>query len=330
LNRNWAERFLGGSAEAEGRLFRVFAEEIQEVQRRNRRSPEDPIRRAFHAKLVAGVVNASFTVSTELRPELRVGLFVPGATYPAVVRFSNASGIVRSDAVRDLRGVALRLQVGEAVQDLLFSNTRTSHSRDAVQFMASAVAMAGGRRIRAVPGLVRRLGPREGLRVFRMLRRAASHRATSLATEAYFGRVPFAVGPYAVKFALLPEAAETTDEPPALRTPDGLRREFLDRLRRQDVRFRLEALHFVDEATTPIEDATVEWPRHDAAPDVVGELVIPHQDLTEGQGPEGERSVEAMEFTPWNTTEGVRPIGSLNRARKPVYEASADLRTDRT
>jgi hypothetical protein len=326
LNPEWTERYLEGSPEAEERLLEAFAEQIRQVQARNRKRDTDPIRRAFHAKLLAGVVNARFEVAAEVRPELRVGPFVPGA-HPAIVRFSNASGIVRADSARDLRGLAIRLQVGDSsIQDLLFSNARTSHSRNAVQFMSSAVAMAGGRRTTAIPRLIARLGVREGLRVFLVLRRSASRRVRSLATESYFGRLPFAVGRFAVKFALLPLAADSTSAPPS--GPDGLRREFLERLRRDDVRFRLEALHFEDETTTPIEDATVEWIPRTIAPDALGTLVIPRQDLTEGEGPAGERTVEAMEFNPWNSV-GIRPIGSLNRARKPVYEASARLRSGR-
>jgi Catalase len=331
LNPDWAERFLGGSEETERRLLERFAEQINEVQVLNRRRDQDPIRRAFHAKLLAGVANATFTVAPDLRPELQAALFVPGATHPALVRFSNASGTVRSDAVRDLRGVAVRIGPREAppaegaVHDLLFSNTRTSHSRDAVQFMASAVAMAGGRRIRAIPGLVRRLGFGEGLRVFRALRRSASRKVGSLATEAYFGRLPFAVGSVAVKFALQPMATDQGSAQP--HGPEGLRQEFVDRLALEDVRYRLEALHFVDEATTPIEDATVEWTPGPIASDPIGELLLPRQDLTTGDGPAGERLVEATEFTPWNCPPGIRPIGSLNRARQPVYEASVRLRS---
>jgi hypothetical protein len=326
LNTEWSERYLGGTPEKESEILRLFADQIQGVQKRNRDHGDGRILRAFHAKLVAGVANARFTVRDDVRPELRVGLFVPGATYPAMVRFSNASGVVRNDAERDLRGIALRVVLDELrVQDFILSNTRTAHARDARQFMVAAMAMAGGRRIGALPGLVRGLGLREAARVFRTLERAASHRVQSLATETFFSRVPFALGPYAVKFVLRPTA------PDAVRTPrtlgrDSLREEFVGRLRGEDVRYELRLLHYVDEATTPIEDATVEWPEGPAPADTVADLLIPKQDLTAGEGPDGERSIEALEFSPWKT-EGIRPLGGLNRARKPVYEASARLRS---
>ena len=35
---------------------------------------------------------------------------------------------------------------------------------------------------------------------------------------------------------------------------------------------------------------------------------------------------EAMVFSPWNTTADLRPLGSLNRARRVVYQLSAAAR----
>jgi hypothetical protein len=329
LNPSWSERYLEGSPEKEAELLRVFVQQIGDVQQRNRRSDGDPVHRAFHAKLLAGIAGARFVVSDDVRPELRTALFTPGAGHPALVRFSNASGIVRSDADKDLRGIAIRVDLGQgAIQDLLLTNAPASHARDARQFMVAAVAMAGGRRLAALPQLMWRLGFREALRMILALQREASRPVSSVATEAFYSRAPFAVGPYAVKFRLQPTApeGETSATPSGT---DSLRDEMIERLKGGDVRFELQVLHYVDERVTPIEDGTVEWTDRDARPETVAELLIPRQDLTEGEGPKGERMVDALEFNPWNTTEGIRPIGGLNRARKPVYEASARLRASR-
>jgi hypothetical protein len=83
----------------------------------------------------------------------------------------------------------------------------------------------------------------------------------------------------------------------------------------------------VDERTTPIEDATVDWAGPDASPEIVAELVIPQQDLTGSSAREEASMVDAMQFNPWNWAGGIRPIGGLNRARKPVYQASAQFRS---
>lgn len=326
LNPDWGERYLGGSPEKEAELLRAFAEQIQHVQERNRGRESEPIRRAFHAKALAGIVNARFTVADDVRVELRTGLFDPGATYPALVRFSNASGTVGSDTDKDLRGIAIRVHVrGDEVQDFLMTNAPASHAREARQFMVAAQAMAGGRRLAALPRLLLELGPFEGLRILWALRQASSRPVRSLATEAFWSRAPYAVGRWAVKLKLQPLAANRGGAAP--RGRDALREGFVERLKGEDVRFALQVQHYVDERVTPIEDGTVEWTERDAPPETVAELVIPRQDLTRGEPREGEPRVEALAFSPWNSTEGIRPIGGLNRARKPVYQASARLRS---
>jgi len=324
---SWSERYLGGSEAREADLLRAYAAQIQRVQRRNRRGDEQ-IRRGFHAKLLAGIATARFVVAENVRPELRVGLILPGASYPAMVRYSSASGVAASRSIKDLRGIAIRVQTGgergDRVQDFLLSDTPTSHARDARQFMAAADAMAGGRRLTALPGLIGKLGPWEGVRVLRALRHASAQLIDSVATVPFFSRAPFAIGPYAVKFKLQPVA------PPAERVGrlghDELRRDLIERLRREAVRYELQVQHYVDDRTTPIEDGTVEWPEP-GRPETLAELVIPRQDLASAEGQEGERLVEALEFSPWRTDGTIRPIGGLNRARKPVYEASARLRS---
>lgn len=323
LNTAWRERHLGGSPEKEAELLRLFVEQIRQVQERNRGRDGGPIRRAFHAAALAGVGNARFKVAHDVRPELRQGLFVPGATYPAVVRFSNASGMHGLDRQKDLRGIAIRVRAGGEVQDFLMTNAPASHARDPRQFMAAAVAMAGGRRLAAVPRLVRDLGLREALRMLRSLRRASSRPVHSLATEAFWSRAPFAVGPCAVRFKLQPLAALAAADS---RKHPSLRDELVDRLRKGDVRFHLQVQHFVDERSTPIEDGSVEWTERVAPPETVAELVIPRQDLVDDESLEAEREVETLAFSPWNSTPGVRPIGALNRARKPVYRASVQHR----
>lgn len=330
LNPGWSERYLGGGPDQEAALIRVFTEEIRRVQERNRRSEREPIRRAFHAKILVGVVNARFEVAQGLRPELHTPHFVPGASLPVVVRLSNASGILGQDDGADLRGIAVRVLTGEGgtdadAQDFLLTNAPASHARDARQFMAAAVAMAGGRRLLAIPALIRQLGLREAIRMLRALRAASSRPVASLATERFWSRAPFAIGPYAVKFTLHPRASDS-DAEGAVATRVSLRDEFVRRLQRGEVRFALQVQHFVDERTTPIEDGTVEWLEADSPPETFADLVIPQQDLTTGDGQSSERLVDALAFSPWNASEGIRPIGSLNRARRLVYAASASLR----
>jgi hypothetical protein len=321
----WTESYLGGSPDREEELVRRFTDQIHEVQRRNRKSAGEPFRRAFHAKLLAGIGDARVEVSRSLRPQLMMGMLAPGATYPAFVRLSSASGMIQPDDADDLRGIAVRVLLeGGEPQDLLMTNAPASHARDARQFMVTALATAGGRRLGAIPRLVFALGPREALRILRALRRASSRTVQSLATETFWSRGPFAIGPNAIKLILRPEAQDLVT--PAATGSDSLRNEFVGRLLRDDIRYVLQVQHFLDERRTPIEDGAVEWSEADAQPETIAEVILPRQDLEATRAAERERSIDELAFSPWNAGGGLYPIGGLNRARRLVYPASAVLR----
>ena len=65
-------------------------------------------RRDAHPKTL-GLLRGSFEVEADLPPELRQGLFGKAASHDCWVRFSNASGKSQSDAIKDARGVAIKL-----------------------------------------------------------------------------------------------------------------------------------------------------------------------------------------------------------------------------
>jgi hypothetical protein len=81
----------------------------------------------------------------------------------------------------------------------------------------------------------------------------------------------------------------------------------------------------VDAATTPIEDATVEWKEDDSPWAPVARLRIPPQAVA---APGGD-ACEEMAFDPWHALVEHRPLGSMNRARRAIYPALAALRRQR-
>jgi hypothetical protein len=313
VSADWTETYLGGSREEEERRIARFVVEIRDVQRRNSKDGTD--RRAFHAKTDAGLTNAEFRIASDLPQDLAGGIFVAGAVYPATVRFSNAAGTIGADAKADLRGIAIRV---DGVQDFLLTNAPASHARDAEQFMAAAKAAAQPKPL-AILGLLRALGPRETMRMLRAVR-AASRQVESLAAESYWSRAPFELGTQAVRFKLA--AAAAVEGHGANRGPDYLRQDLARRLRAGTLTFPFQAQRFVDERRTPIEDGAAEWKESDSPPETIAELVLPKQELAG----EADALVEQLTFSPWHTT-SIRPLGSLNRARKLVYEASAKGRS---
>ena len=318
----WRERFLGGSPDREQELFAGFARDIKQLQRAvERRSKAGQVLRGFHAKTIAAV-RATLRLRADLPPDLCTGFLQPGAELPVIVRFSASSHDIKPDSKRNGRGAALRIEHAGRAYDLLFSDSPRSHARDAQQFMTFVKVLSAPWWWKPVP-LVRELGARESARLVRgVIEQTFSDKPTIAGTR-FWGKTPMRIGDYAVKYQLLPSAA------PDVLSPNGqsfMREDLLRRIAAGDVRYTLCMQRFVDELRTPLEDHSVEWPERDAPLEKLGELCIERGAFAR-QAPDFEAEVERMAFNPWNTSELLRPLGSLNRARKAVYAASADERS---
>ncbi len=310
-------RFLGGSRDSEQSKIDRYEEEIRAIAR-TYGIDNGAIMRAQHAKMLAGFGRARFRVANDVPEELRVGFLSPGNEYPAEVRFSNASSaVVASDALPDLRGAAVRVLIDEDVaMDFLMTNANRHHARDAEEAMATTVAFALTGPLRKLRGFFRlafRIGFSNALRVVRTLKAQMAIPVESLATETYYSRAPLAIDATAVKYRLAPRSAKSTHPS----SNADLSSELLKRLTEGDVVFDFQVQLYVSATATPIEDSTVEW---DSPFMTLGELVIP-------KGCEMDETLDRQAFNPWNVpSDDFAPIGSMNRARLRVYEASASLR----
>src|SRR5262245_52270797 len=142
----WKEVYAGGSPEAEFREFQRLAQDIMLAQVKTQRAAKaHGVDRAFHAKATLALDGAELRFLDSLPPDLAAGHARPGAAYPAIVRFSNAASAAADDNAPDLRGIALRFKDSDnRHHDLLATNFPVSHARDGRQFVAFAVATAGG------------------------------------------------------------------------------------------------------------------------------------------------------------------------------------------
>jgi hypothetical protein len=334
MSATWTEKYIGGSPDAERREFERLAGMFRTIQLRNQQQASTPaapqdIRRTFHAKPTAAVEDAELRF-LDLPPDLRAGFARPGATYPAVVRFSNASGVCQPDSEPDLRCVALRIQVSPDEQhDLLLANFPAFFARDLRQLAAltRVQSSSGAARAPALIRLVLAYGLAGTVRMGRNLRKGKGQVVDSVATQTYWSQGAMRWGDeLAVRYLLRP----VPDLPPrpgaSSRAPDRLSRELAHRLIGADVRFELCLQRFRDERSTPIEDPSAEWSLRDSPAEPVAVLTIGRRDLGDAQARTGARAVEAMAFNLWNTTDEFRPLGSVNRARKVAYEASAARR----
>ena len=95
------------------------------------------------------------------------------------------------------------------------------------------------------------------------------------------------------------------------------------RLRQQPLQWELLLQAFTNEATTPIEDASVNWP---SPYTTVALLTCPSQDTAFPAGLALAEKVEASGFDPWQAMAAHRPLGDVRRACKVVYFASQKAR----
>ena len=323
-------------------MFDDLAERIQQMQVKARemaqkRNGSVALRRGFHAKGTG--VRAEFQVRSDLPKNLQVGLFRPGATYRALVRFSNARGEVLGDLSKDQRGVAIRLKTipGESlfptddteVQDFLMTNTPISFARNPVQFIEVGEILLGGIGL-VVPRLVKKYGFREARRILGVfLEPLISFKPLQM--NQYWSRTSYRYGEHAVRYLIRPAAGMKTLSTGeqlsgvlrALRQGSEhkdhyLREKLFEALKEGEVCFEFCIQLFVDEKRTPVEDAYIEWQESDAPPIPIASLVIPKQE----SDPELQREMEFMAYNPWNTQD-FTPLGLINLARKKVYDASA-------
>ena len=286
-------------------------------------------RRAIHAKS-HGCLRASFEVLDHQDSALKYGIFGEPAIYNAVVRLSNGDGPAGPDTARipslgfaiKVRGVSagkLLPAQQEDTQDFLFLNQPAYIAADVRDYKSLMQAIDGGPLSKALAlfknwkGLLYRL--------------KALPKDDPLNTN-FWGVAPFRLGDTAVKYLIRPSKPVPTDLPGNL-GDDYLRNLVKLHIERRDADFEFflqkRLLDGNEKSNMPVEDYSVTWDETQSVPVHVGRLRIPAQEPDDAfDQKQGERLI----FSPWNTTRDFRPLGSLNRARRVVYEVSSRKREE--
>ena len=316
----------------EEQRFTHYAEQLLELQRG--RAKGGVTDRGLHAKGQAGV-EAEFTVLPDLPEHARHGLFATPATYRAYVRFSNGVGARQPDKKGDVRGAAIKVvgAPGKKIipgmedaktQDFLLIRTPAIPFRDAAEFIG-AVTAVGGSPLLALPRIVGNLGFARALKVLGELPKGLNLPMTSFATTRYFSAAPVKFGPYAVHYAITPRAPVDVSALPG-RSHDYLGEELAARLAKGPVSYDFGVQFFVDDAKTPIEDASVEWHEGDSPYVTVATLTLSKQAITSPRGKKIADFVEQISFDPWHAMQEHRPLGDIMRARNYAYRLSTKER----
>jgi hypothetical protein len=279
--------------------------------------------RALHRKQVLAVRGEFQTLA--LPAGLQHGLFAAPVRKSVIIRLSNGAPKNQSHGTPDIRGFAIKVKdvrgpsalgQGETnAQDFLLINHATFTFPDVAAFMGLVVAFQKGP-LGLLPYLVKTYGFGQLFPMLKKLGAVNMKKFTGFATENFYSAAPISWGPLACKLRLVPAqtgGAKGKDWP----------RDMAERLRKGPLKFELQAQFFEDEATTPIEDHSVEW----KTPFVpVAELLLPMQDLASPESAALQTEAEEGRFDPWCALEAHRPLGNVMRARKIAYFASANAR----
>jgi hypothetical protein len=288
---------------------------------------DGPARRAIHAKS-HGCLRATFSVLDHSEHDLKHGIFSQPATYQAVVRISNGDGPPGADTnkiasigfaikVLDVAAEKYLAAQREDSQDFLFLNQPAYISADVRDYRSLMRAIDGGPMSKVI-ALMRNL---RGIRY----RLKASPKDNPLNTS-FWGVAPFRLGDLAVKYLIRPSNPEPKRQPVGL-TNDYLSVLVKERIEQREANFdfflQRRLLDGSENEKMPIEDYAIAWDETHSVPVHVARLSIRRQQVEERFDQE---QGEHLIFSPWNTTKDFRPLGSLNRARRVVYEFSARRR----
>jgi len=273
-----------------------------------------------------GCVLAEFRVEDQLPPHLAQGVFVPGKSYPAWIRFSNGFPDAKQpDAKPDVRGMAIKLLgvPGDKVlpeerdaqtQDFILISHPVFFADDVADYLTFTRLMGSGQKLRAVFAL--------GIRGAWNLIKSVSRPASPLEIR-YWSMVPYRLGdpPHkqAIKFSVTPCRPATAR--PSHPQSDFLRETMKKQLEAGEARF--DFLVQPRTSTMSVERSLVEWKENQAPFFKVATITIPRQLFST---PERDSFGEQLSFTPWHSLPQHRPLGAVNRIRRVVYDTIAKRR----
>jgi hypothetical protein len=283
------------------------------------------ILRQFHAKM-HGCVEATFTVDSGISTQLQGGVFVPGKTYSAWIRFSNGNSTVVDDRKRDLRGMAIKLLdvpgdmltadfVLPQSQDFLLVSYPTLMSATVADFRKNIQAVCGGR----MAMLLFAINPLNWASLVRTLQ--SMKKCDHLFDLQFWSVSPSRLGNrhQAVKYSAVP-AMQASIGTPVKRHPDFLRETMQQDLDAREFVFDFRIQMQEDAVTMPIENPCKEW---HSAWQRVATIRIPRQHFDTA---ERNSFGEKLTFNPWHSLAAHQPLGGVSRARRAVYDAISRFR----
>jgi len=303
--------------------------------------------RGAHAKGHGGL-KGELKIYDNLPIHLAQGLFREPRTYPVMIRFSTAPGDIMPDGMSAFRGMAIKVigvdglkllsaEPDALTQDFLMINRPVFPAGNVARYLneqllqEKVVVRAPEEAQELLTSALRAVNSvteKVGIEVYPTalgITLPESH----ILGETYYTTAALRYGDYIAKISAVPvseslqplvgKTVDTSD-------PSALRDRVVEFFRQHSAEYELRAQLCTNLEKMPVEDASIQWPEDESPYQAIAKITIPVQ---EAYSPARRVYVdEVLSFNAWHCIPEHRPLGSIQRVRMQVYEASSRYRHD--
>lgn len=313
------------SDDKEATVEQLIAEMSQRVEAITLAEADNITIPRFNQSKTVGCVQALFRVHENISPELQKGLFSQPASYPAMLRFANATNA--DDSKKDIRGLSIKVSDvhgsvlwGEpGSQDFLLNSYPALFVSTPEEFLSFIRARQDDKKIRFF------INPFDShLKSLWIVLKARKKHMSPLDIR-YWSTVPSRLGEtdnQIVKYAVTPCSNYKTTKV-VNGGENQLRAAIAAHLQQGEACFNFGVQKQTDPKSMPIEDASVIWDEKKSPFQTVATITIENQEF---DTPESLASCERSSFNPWQSLSEHQPVGKMNEVRRLVYDHAANLR----
>jgi len=291
--------------------------------------------RATHVK-VQGVVKGKLEVRRDIPQHLRQGMFSePGKVYDVVARYANEPYLLQPDQAPGPRGLSMKVfgvsghhlpgAEESTAQDWFFNNAPMLELTDidtTLQIMTLREQHFDDPTTLGLKLRTTRTDP---------LKQTAPYSLpnTNMISHSFYTQSAFRFGEYYGHLGLFPVLEEQSKQSQTVtkNDPETVISDWLqDYFRGSDAKYEFRIQLGTDPKHHPTEDASVVWDEKTAPYQTIATVTFPRQDSFDHK----RRAFwdDHMQLSPWAGLEAHRPLGSVNRLRRYVYESSKNKRCE--
>ena len=306
-------------------IDQLVAEMSQRVAAVTLAESENGVIPRFNQPKSVACLTGKFRVHEDIPKELKQGVFAIPASYPAMLRFANATNM--DDSEKDIRGLSIKVSEvsgkvlwgAPGTQDFVLNSYPALFVATPEEFLAFIRARQEDKKMRFF------LNPFDShLKSLLIVFKARKKHLSPLDIR-YWSTVPFRLGEtgdQVVKYSVTPCSKYTTTKVVDA-GENQLRAAIGAHLQQSAACFNFGVQKQTDPKTMPIEDASVIWDEKESPFITVATITLENQAF---DNPNSLATCERSSFNPWQSLSAHEPLGRMNEVRRMVYQHAAELR----